>query len=154
MQRPMNLILFLCFIVALITAFVFLNSAMDYESSHNASGNVTNIITANKQSNNRVIELIIRKMAHMIEYAFLGIAVISLNFCLKKQYGKSFYGFALFYALAVAVTDEHIQSYSDRTSSTEDIIIDFVGALLGFFLVHLVVSVARKLGKRRPTAIN
>lgn len=132
----------LCVVIA--TLLIFVNSTMDYESSHGMSGNVIDIITDNEEKK-EPWELIVRKVAHMIEFAFLGLAVIVLTWNINSQFHKSLFGFSFFYVLAVAVTDEHIQSFSDRTSSTGDIILDFCGALIGFFIGWLIIKVYEKI---------
>jgi len=122
------------------TLFIICNSAMDYKSSHNASGSVTDIIVSKDEGNHSETEKMLRKAAHLVEYAVLGLGVMLLTICWHIDSGKGFYGTALFYVLAVAVADEYIQSFSDRTSSTGDIILDFSGALLGMFVAWLVLK--------------
>ena len=63
-----------------------------------------------------------------------------LVYRIKKDYGVGLYATAFFYVLLVAVLDEHIQSFSDRTSSTGDILLDFIGSLTGFAAVVALVS--------------
>lgn len=130
--------------VMIATLLIFVNSTMNYESSHRMSGNVINIITDNEEEKEPG-ELIVRKGAHMIEFAFLGLAVITLTWNIRSRFHKSRFGFSFFYVLAIAVTDEHIQSFSDRTSSTGDIILDFSGALIGFFVGWLIIKVYEKI---------
>jgi VanZ family protein len=71
----------------------------------------------------------------------LGIAATLIINRIARDYGRSAWGFGFFYVLAVAVTDEHIQSFSGRTSSTADIILDFCGGLIGFFAGWITVLV-------------
>lgn len=126
--------------IVVTTLFIICNSAMDYKSSHNASGSVTDIIVSGDEGNNSQTEQVLRKTAHLVEYAVLGFGVMLLTMVLHIDSGKGLYGTALFYVLAVAVTDEHIQRFSDRTSSTGDIILDFSGALLGIFLAWFALK--------------
>ncbi len=128
-------------IIVFTTLFIFFNSGMDYVSSHNASGEVVDIITDQQGENREVVEIIIRKSAHMIEFALLGMSVYALTHWLKKAKGKHLFGYAIFYCLFVGVVDEFIQSFSDRTSSTGDIILDFIGGLIGFALCFVVIKV-------------
>lgn len=128
----------LIIITMFITAFIFINSLMDYNVSHNSSGAITGIIMPDNAVNYEILETIIRKLAHLVEYAFLGMAVMSLILNVRKQYKKTFYGFAFFYVLIAAVVDEYIQSFSDRSSSTGDILLDFSGAVIGFLIIILI----------------
>jgi len=51
------------------------------------------------------------------------------------------------------VFDEHFQSFSDRSSSTVDIFIDFAGALTGIVLIHFIFYIIkRKKSKNRKNA--
>ena len=126
---------------------------MDYVASHDASGNVAVIFT-DKVADKETLELIVRKSAHMIEYAFLGVPVICMSLRIYDRYKKPLLGFSLFYVLAVAVTDEHIQSFSDRTSSTGDIILDFFGAMIGFLLGWILVRIYSVIKCRLVEATN
>lgn len=142
--------------VVTATLFIFVNSAMDCESSHGISENVINIIIDNEENedNTENVEtketwkLVVRKGAHMIEFAFLGISVICLSLMIYGRYRKSIIGFSFFYVLAIAVLDEYIQSFSDRSSSTGDIILDFCGALIGFFFGWLIFKLYEKIKSR------
>lgn len=122
-------------IVVAITVFIFSNSFKGYDASRYTSDAVSNIILPHKYATSETASLIVRKFAHLIEYAALGMAVMHLVKCVVKDYRKKLYALACFYALFVAVLDEHIQSFSDRTSSTGDILLDFFGTLIGFTIV-------------------
>ena len=130
------------------TLFIFINSSIDYELSHSVSGNLTDAIIDENQ-NKDMLELFIRKGAHMLEFAFLGASVITTQIRAHTEWYKSKMGFSLFYVLFVAVIDEHIQSFSDRTSSTGDIFLDFFGALIGFAFVIAIHFIYGKIKKRK-----
>lgn len=126
--------------VFLITLFVICNALEGLEKSRDASNAVSDVILPQKYSQNKDMRLLVRKTAHLVEYAALGAAVMLLAKEILLDFKKKCYGTALFYVLAVAVADEHIQRFSDRTSSTGDIILDFSGALLGMFVAWLVLK--------------
>lgn len=132
----------------IITLFIFGNSFSGFDASHHTSESVSEMILPNKYASSEKVLLIIRKSAHLVEYAALGAAVWMLFNSIARDYGKSFFGTSLFYTLAVAVADEHIQSYSDRTSSTGDIILDFCGAVIGFFVGWLVIKIYTYIKRR------
>lgn len=139
------IIILLSAIIVFITAFAFYNSAKSFKTTHTESESVVEVINPVIQKNDikvgqEALRLYIRKSAHIIEFAALGAAVMSLVLCIKKQYGKSFFGFAFFYVLIVGVTDEFIQSLRDRSSLVSDVLLDFIGAMLGFVLVFVVVK--------------
>ena len=139
------------FLIVMITLFIFSNSLAGYDQSHHTSDSVSQIILPNEYSDNEDILLIVRKIAHLIEYALLGIAVTVLLKCIEKDFQRKTYSVVLFYTLFVAVLDEHIQSFSDRTSSTADILLDFAGAIIGMVLVFGAVGLFRffKRAKKR-----
>ena len=85
----------------------------------------------------------IRKAAHVTEYAMLGFAALSFAFRHSARYDRPFVAHAAFYALAVAVSDEFIQGFVERTSAVYDIVIDFGGVVLGFGMAALVAFLGR-----------
>ena len=122
-----------------ITLFIWSNSLKDSKRSTSASDTVIDLIQPVLDSickDAKQQSFFVRKLAHVSEFAALGIAVAFLH---RKytQYTlhKSFYGFAAFYGLAAAVTDEFIQSFSDRSDSVRDVLIDFSGYMIGALLV-------------------
>ena len=134
-------------IVVAITVFIFSNSFEGYAASRYTSDAVSNIILPHKYATSETASLIVRKFAHLIEYAALGMAVMQFVKCVENEYRKKLYALACFYVLFVAVLDEHIQSFSVRVSSTGDILLDFLGALMGFGIVLVVHFICGKLKK-------
>lgn len=124
-------------LVIALTAWIFLNSFKNYEKSHTSSAMVTDWVlsVADDSQDATVFEVLIRKFAHLFEFSCLGISLTLFTACVKNKF---LYGFFLFYALAVAVTDEYIQTFSERTSSVKDIVLDFFGAVIGFLIVLLL----------------
>ena len=118
--------------VCAITAFIISQGLMDYNTSHGVSDTVVDIIDPDQQL--EAIKTPVRKLAHLVEYAALGVAIMLLVGEVYRDFKKRCLGFACFYALLVAVVDEHIQSFSDRTSSTADILLDFLVLLFLIFL--------------------
>lgn len=130
--------------VILITLFIFYNSSKSHSDSINDSTFFSEIMTRTatdeKASSNNYDWLTFRKQAHIIEFAALGMAIVCLSYSLKKL-KINLYGYGLFYALAIAVTDEYIQSFSDRSSSTQDIVLDFCGVMLGFLIMIAIILI-------------
>ncbi len=126
-------IVLLCLIFA-ATAFIFFNSSLNSEASTKVSDGIIDIIAPDVEGDNLDLIKVVRKAAHLIEFALLGALV--MLFVQRRPQGSrlTLTGFSLFYVLAVAVTDEHIQKFSDRSSSTGDIILDFYGAVAGFIV--------------------
>lgn len=146
-------ILIFFILVLLLTAFIFSNSFKNVEESHEDSNSVLKVVLLFLGDivdlDYEDVSFFVRKAAHLVEFCCLGMAVKGFLLQLKKDYEKTFYGWGCFYALAVAVTDEYIQGFSDRTSSVKDVLLDFSGALLGILFVTLVVSMIRDIRQRR-----
>ena len=149
-KRIVILVILIGLVVA-STAFILINSAMDFEKSHSSSGVVTNIITSTDDAKEwDHTDMIVRKFAHVIEYAILGVSVACLLCYISHFYSLKLYGCGFSFVLLIAVLDEHIQSFSDRVSSTSDILLDFFGSLIGFAFVVTIYLVVRYFIKKKP----
>ena len=84
---------------------------------------------------------LVRKMAHVFEFAVLGALLI-----LRLGGGKDRFAAALALGIAAGAADETLQIFSNRGSQLRDVGIDAVGVLLGLGAVWL----AEKLKKPRP----
>ena len=127
--------------VLFVTAFILSNSFKSFDVSKGLSDSITDIVISGTDASREAVELFVRKSAHFIEFAILGALIMCLRNHIVSKWRRDFIGFACFLALAIAVADEHIQSFSDRTSSTSDIILDFIGALTGFFTVWIITKI-------------
>ena len=143
-------ILLIVFLI-LATLLIFKNSFEDNATSHEYSGTVLDVVAPNRDvtdySGNSNLEKIIRKSAHIIEYATLGIVSMALALNTKSIFKNAGFGIAFFYVLFVAVLDEHIQGYMGRCGTTGDILLDFFGGIIGFAVVLLVCFVVAKIKK-------
>lgn len=94
------------------------------------------------------IEHLVRKLAHMAEYAILGILSASCALGYWSWGKKAAIGSFLF-AACYAVTDEVHQLYvAGRTGSVWDICIDSAGVFLGLFFFGLGLKLAERIAKR------
>ena len=151
-----RLALFLALTV-IITCFIFYNSLKNSEESNKASDVIEEIVEPIVEDivgeEEFDTEYFVRKGAHITEFFILGLMVFNaLTSAVRdKRNLPCIFGYGLFYVLAVAVTDEFIQSFSDRTSSVIDVLIDFSGASAGFAVATLVglmvVKVKEKIRK-------
>ena len=136
-------------LVLLTTALIFSNSMKGSVNSTEDSDSVISFLTPfiewifgkDHQLN---LHFWVRKAAHLTEFAVLGILVTLLLFTWKQAKNRYFRGYEFFYVLAVAVVDEFIQSFTGRTSSVQDVLLDFSGALLGFGVTWLTVKLIMK----------
>lgn len=93
--------------------------------------------TAIKNTTENNLDHIVRKNAHAFMYMVLSFLVSSAFFAYNKK-GQNVVVYILFICLFYAVTDEFHQSFiSGRTSLVSDVLVDFVGALIGLVFFYL-----------------
>ena len=132
-------------VIIVIVIFIFGNSLKSRDASKSDSDFIVSIISPIiEKIFGRVPEnigFIVRKLAHLTEFAFLGLSAMALASRLKKIW-SDVYGYTCFCVLLIAVFDEFIQIFSGRGSSVSDVLIDLFGALVGF-LIHLIIVTLR-----------
>lgn len=111
-------------------AYIFYMSHQAGVASSNASSSVTNVflqflpLSANHAY---MLETIIRKLAHILEYALL----TWLLFLSIKPYIKQSYCFAFIGSAIYAITDEiHQYFIPGRTALATDVMIDSIGIII------------------------
>ena len=137
-------------LVIAVIAFIWTNSALDSDTSHKLSNMFLRWLFPNSDgADNNLTSFLLRKAAHFTEYAVLGTTVGIVAVFMRKNYGKVFVGLSLFGILMVAVIDEFIQSFSDRTSLVADILLDFSGAVVGLLLTVAVFRLVKYIKFRK-----
>lgn len=143
-------------LVCLVACFIFSNSLLDGEESNRQSGVVMELLRKILDPNHSIAEetfhYFVRKGAHFSEFALLGVSLWLLMQSIKDRCGRFYGGMMLFAALSVAVTDEFIQSFTGRTSSVTDVLIDFSGALTAFLLLWIFGIILRKRNREKENA--
>lgn len=89
----------------------------------------------------------IRKAGHFTEYACFSLFFGNLCRSAGELRRNNWQLLSLFVCLAVAVSDEFLQSFTGRGSSVRDVVLDFSGALLGFYIVWLWHRLSRNKGE-------
>lgn len=136
-------------LVISVIAFIWTNSFLDSSQSHKISDIILKWLFPNGTGGGANGSFLIRKAAHFIEYAALGSSVGIVAVFMKNNFGKVFVGLSLFLILSVAVIDEFIQSFSDRTSLVADILLDFGGAVVGLLVTIAIVRVVKYIKSRK-----
>ncbi len=136
-------------LIAAVTAFIFSNSFKGIEDSRQDSDLFLNwfqpILERLVGQNAELMDYLVRKAAHLFEFF-----VLALLLCwFAKTLDKPLRGYGLLYTLSVAVTDEFIQKFFERTSSVSDVLIDFLGALIGFGAVFLICVLKKYVRNRK-----
>lgn len=131
-------------LLVVFTAFIFYNSSMVASESNKASYLVGSIITGMgkwfgldiPQHN---LNYNIRKIAHFLEFAVLGIILCNVYSAFNVSKRTST-GYILFLGLGIAVIDEYIQLYTPgRSALITDVVLDFFGV----FFVWLTLEMWR-----------
>lgn len=92
----------------------------------------------------RLLHVVVRKGAHLFEYAMLG-SLLYLLFKCFKQREHNCWIYALFLVLLCATIDEFFQSFVGRTSSVRDVLIDFSGGIIGMCVISFITFCFEKI---------
>ena len=134
MKKYVNIILLILWMIV-----IFIMSNSPSVESINQSNFITNLI--NKILNVKNIELldfIVRKLAHLFEYAVLGVLTIN---CLKDYKVKKIIVFSIIICFLYACSDEIHQLFiMGRSGKFIDVIIDTIGASIGVLVYNFIYN--------------
>ena len=148
-------------LVAAVCVIIFMFSSQDGTVSSVSSGRITQIVTklffpryemmtpAEQLIITDKVTTVIRKGAHFSEYMILAQLAFQLFLTLPRPRTDIIaallgFGFAALYA----VSDEYHQSFvPGRNMAVTDVLIDILGALLGIFIVLMVLRTQRRAKK-------
>lgn len=121
----------------LVITFIFSRSLTPDYISQEESGDITGFL--NFLLPFELSDHIVRKIAHFIEFACLGVFTsISVFSFYRKPFNGTF--IKLFVCLAVAVTDEALQlNVQGRSGQITDVILDFSGSFFGILIITLLI---------------
>ncbi|MCH5203059.1 MAG: VanZ family protein [Oscillospiraceae bacterium] len=122
---------------ALVIVFIFSRSLTPDYISQEESEDITGFL--NFLLPFELSDHIVRKIAHFIEFAGLGVFT---SFSVFSFYRKPLKGtfIKLFVCLSVAVTDEALQlNVQGRSGQITDVILDFSGSFFGVLMMTLLV---------------
>lgn len=128
-------------------AFIFYNSSQVADVSSDASGRVTDIINSIIDRTPLDVDIsqkVVRKLAHIAEFAVLGFC---LTLCLRVYTKRlvAFSAWPMLLGLFVAVCDEFYQRFvPGRTGQIKDIFIDFIG-VCGGTMTGICIVVAMQI---------
>ncbi|CUO45799.1 VanZ family protein [Clostridium disporicum] len=161
----MNKKLMFILLVILAIGFIFFNSSKSGSESNYISKSLVSRFIANKETtevfndfrsdkseydlNNLYSKMnfIVRKLAHGTEYFILAFSLVMLFNNFNIRFREKFI-YSLFIVLIIALLDEFYQMYvPDRSSLVSDIVIDFIGGILGSLISSLVIYIRRSFNK-------
>lgn len=140
-------------LTVLAVTFIFNNSLQGPEESNSRSGVIMRFLRSILDPHGKIpqetFHWFVRKAAHFSEFAALGFSLFGLANGIRRKWEHRLPGFVLFAALAVAVCDEFIQSFTGRTCSVRDVLIDFSGALCGILFSKALFIILQTIRKKR-----
>lgn len=141
-------------LTVLTVTFIWSNSLKNGSESMSASNSILDIIKPILDPGNRIsadtFSFFLRKAAHFTEYMILGAELSVLRRLFLCDGIHTEHLLAPFTVLTVATVDETIQRFTERTSSTLDVILDFCGGMSGVLIACAIVKlfIARKRRKK------
>lgn len=113
------------------------NTKMPNENISKGTQNKDLHKTLPESSREETLNLIIRKNAHAFEYLVFAILVSVLLFSVRLN-GRSAIIYIMFICIFYAVIDEFHQMFvPGRGSSVSDVLIDFLGSVIGILIFYL-----------------
>lgn len=152
MQKTKNkakiVVALLLIIIWMIIIFIF--SAMAGDDSSNLSSGVlyTILKIIPTLSESTTAHIIIRKLAHMIEYAILSALIINLEHQLGYKIKLKQIAIAILCSALYALTDEFHQTFiNGRSGNITDVGIDTSGTIITGLIAYLVSLTKQKKDK-------
>ena len=129
-------------LVVVLTAVIFVNSSLPATESGKLSGFVAQFVVQLSQLLDITlkgdVEHTIRKLAHFLEFACLGLLWCK-TFASFRVSNRTSTGYILLLCLLTAVTDEYIQLFSlGREGKVMDVLLDFSGAACAWLWYRIV----------------
>ena len=132
MKKYINIVLLILWML-----FIFMMSHTSATDSSNQSGLITYFLNNILKINNvEILEVIIRKCAHLFEYFVLGVLIIN---CIKDYKINKIVFIAIILCMLYACTDELHQLFiPGRSGNVIDITIDTLGSIIGIILYNFI----------------
>ena len=129
-------------LVVVLTAVIFVNSSLPATESGKLSGFVAQFVAQLSQLLDITlkgdVEHTIRKLAHFLEFACLGLLWCKV-FASFHVSNRTSNGYILLFCLLAAVVDEYIQLSSvGRDGKVPDVLLDFSGAFCAWLWYRIV----------------
>ncbi|WP_370851744.1 VanZ family protein [Megasphaera elsdenii] len=141
-------LIFLCFLlVSAVIGVIWWHSMQNGVASHAESRRVLAWVLARIPGTAVAPYLsdgVIRRLAHLTEYATLGVVLSSFSVLISRHSHKVW---VLLIGIGVAAIDEYIQLFSGgRTSTWHDVVLDSIGCMVGIVLVMVIRWLKRGIG--------
>ena len=136
-------------LIAALLVFIFGNSLQNRAQSTEQSVGMLSVLSGLFQwvfGYNGLTEHVVRKLAHFCEFAALGFFTQHL-WAVRRRVNLHYVLHGLFSGMLCAVTDEMLQTLSDRSAQVSDVVLDFSGVVCGsavFLLLYLLIRRHRR----------
>lgn len=155
MKKTQIRFLIFAILAVLVLAFIFTNSMKTGEESNDISSGVMEtilkIIDPQGRLNRYYFHIFVRKAAHFIEFFTFGVCLCGMSLSVLDETHRLYAALTMFVALFAAVIDEFIQSFTSRSSSARDVLLDFAGAFTGVLVAFLIGKLRRKRKAKKNT---
>ena len=139
-------VIFFIMMIAMMMLIFFFSSQNGEESSAMSSG----VFLRLKENFNMNIDIgVIRKLAHLTEYLFLGVSAILYVGTFKNSDEKSM-AIATAICVLYAVSD-HQYFIANRDGRFGDVLIDSIGSMLGITITMLILLIMRRKNDKKIT---
>jgi VanZ family protein len=132
----------------LMILFIWGNSCLSQEVSSANSGWITEMLQSIIDPGGKIpveeFHHFVRKVAHFMEFALLGLLVGTMFQMIRLRAGGRLCALPVLIILLAAVLDEYIQFFAHRGSAVPDVILDFCGGLFGLGIALLVPYLPKK----------
>ncbi|MFN8672668.1 MAG: VanZ family protein [Candidatus Sericytochromatia bacterium] len=147
-----KILYFIPSIIVMIIIFIMSADPVSGEKSSNIVKIIFNLLNSLfsinfKPEDEYTASFIVRKIAHISEYMILTFSYY-YGFSKYKQNFKKNYSYAIFLAFLYAISDEYHQTFvAGRVGTYEDVLIDSVGMLTGYFILKYYFLLTNKIIK-------
>lgn len=146
----------LILLIALTLCFIFGNSLRSREESAEDSGRIVELLKPIFDPDGDLtydeFHKIVRKTAHFVEFAALGLECALLSFFVSKKLRLCGVLYSAGGCLLAADIDEYIQSFVGRGSMVSDVMLDFCGAIFGIAVGVAAVYISMKIRDKKSSA--
>lgn len=143
-------------------ALIFAFSAQKAEQSDNTSTGVIEVLvklfypgfeTLSEEKQQAVVDslqFVVRKAAHMTEFASLGVLLCAFAFTFGEKF--RIFLFAFLFGIFYAGTDEIHQLFVEgRSCQITDVLVDGCGVIIGMTVFYFVVKMIVKIRQKRSS---
>lgn len=138
-------------LIVITLGFIWVNSMISQDKSASESQAVYEVVKPVFDATfgeDVITHDICRKLAHATEFMALGAELVCLYMILNRGFSVRFIE-VFSYGLFVAVIDESIQILSKRGSQVKDVLIDYLGYLIGIVCAYIVFLIIKTVKDKK-----